>query len=63
MADMTKGGTGEATGVIREERKADGTTCYVVTIDNPNGSREHLHCVCDTYEHAQKLLNIGQLEI
>ena len=62
LADMAKGGTGEAMGVIREEER-DGTRCYVVRLPNPNGSKEPLVCVCDTKEHAQKLLDFDTLEV
>lgn len=62
LADMAKGGTGEAMGVIREDVR-DGRRCYVVRIPNPNGSTEPLACVCDTKEHAQALLDFDKLKV
>ena len=60
LADMVKGGAGEATGVIREEVR-DGKRCFVFTQPNTGGSKFGLDTnVCDTYEHAYKLLHIGE---
>lgn len=63
LADMVKGGKGTAMGVIQEE-VLDGKRCFTFLRPNAGGSRyEPVKCICDTYEHAQALLNIGQLEI
>lgn len=60
LADMAKGGTGEAMGVIREA-VVDGKPCYTISERSSNG--EKVTYIIDTYEHAEMLLNIGQLEI
>ena len=63
LADMAKGGRGVATGVVQEE-EVDGTRQYFVLIPNPCGKQyEPVKCICDTREHAQDLLDIGQLEV
>lgn len=63
LADMAKGGEGTAMGVIREE-VLDGKRCYTFLQPNTGGSRfEPVKYICDTYEQAQALLNIGQLDI
>lgn len=60
LADMVKGGTGEAMGVIREA-VVDGKPCYTISERSSNG--EKVTYIIDTYEHAEMLLNIGQLEV
>lgn len=61
LADMVKGGAGEATGVIREEVR-DGKRCFVFTQPNAGGSRfGNDTIVCDTYEQAHRVLHIGEI--
>lgn len=60
LADMLKGGNGHANGVIYEEEQ-DGKRCFVFTQDN--GRFAPTKCICDTYEQAQKIINIGTLGV
>ena len=59
LADMVKGGAGEATGVIREEVR-DGKRCFVFTLPNAGGSKFGLDTyLCNTREQAELILHIG----